>query len=105
MNHFQEFAHRAKFIGQYFGYPDCCINDFATRAEAGGFAKDANPHQLLVTDGHGFIPCPRCADKILRGETTIDRLIIGRMCKTPYPQGGSRTQLTQFLNAVLNPAI
>jgi len=68
------------FMGTYFGYPECCIEDFCTRD------SEPTPLQEQVHDGTGFIPCPSCCNKILSGETTLEGLISNRRCKIPFPK-------------------
>ena len=70
--------------GEYYGYPKCCIRAF---------------HKMLVEDikiteislerrtaaKEGFVPCERCAKKILLGNTEIWKYIeTHRQCPTPF---------------------
>jgi len=66
-------------LGQYFGYPNCCIIDFCER----GYTM--TEEQEAVHSGTGFVPCPNCAGKILRGEATLEGLLLDRQCPMPFP--------------------
>ncbi len=57
--------------GIRFGYPACCIEAFCSLSP-----RVANYD--LFPEGYnrsGFIPCTKCRQKILRGETTLEGLI------------------------------
>jgi len=66
--------------GKYYGYPDCCINDFVERNFDEGLSAEQEK-----TYNHGFIPCQKCAERILKGETTLELLITNRRHNNPYP--------------------
>lgn len=74
-----------RYLGNYFGYPDCCIEDFCKRPDASTITEV----QRAVHNGNGFIPCPSCAHKVLTGVTTIKKLIDPekRKAARPYPYG------------------
>jgi hypothetical protein len=65
--------------GHYFGYPECCIKNFCER----GFKL--TDEQEAVHKHTGFTPCPECSKKILRGEATLESLLVNRICKEPFP--------------------
>lgn len=67
--------------GEYFGYPQCCIDDFKSRDTA----LTITPEQRKVHNFVGFIPCPACTERILKGEITQAELITNRKCLTPFP--------------------
>jgi hypothetical protein len=67
-------------MGLYFGYPDCCIKDFCERG------YKTTKEQQAVHNNYGFVPCPKCSQKILNGKETLESLIKNRICKTPFPQ-------------------
>lgn len=71
MKHFQ-------MMGKYFGYPQCCIDEFCTST-----AWDDN--QLKVSYGTGFKPCRAHAKQIAEGELKLNDLIKDRYCSLPFP--------------------
>lgn len=78
-----------RYLGNYFGYPECCIEDFCKRPDASTITEV----QRAVHNGNGFIPCPSCAHKIITGVTTIQKLIDTekRESDRPYPYGTINT--------------
>ena len=64
--------------GKFFGYPQCCIDSFCK-------TRHISYEQRQVHNNNGFVPCHKCALKILNKEITIEELIKDRICKTPYP--------------------
>jgi hypothetical protein len=67
--------------GIYYGYPLCCIKNFCERGYK--LTKD----QREISDNHfGFVPCPKCAKKILQKELDIIDLIKDRICEKPFPE-------------------
>jgi len=64
--------------GKYYGYPDCCIKSFCER-------NNYDYNQNKVHNSFGFIPCPKCAKRIINGEIKLNDLIKNRKCKTPFP--------------------
>lgn len=77
-----EKTRRYFFMGIFYGYPTCCINDFASRKDASTITKE----QEEVQQNEGFIPCHKCAKKVLNSGLTIESLITDRFCKTEYPK-------------------
>ena len=67
--------------GKWFGYPDCCINDFVTRGENDFIRPTRN--QCKMSKNSGFIPCSYCSWKVLSKQCTLEELINKR--KAPYP--------------------
>lgn len=76
--------------GEYFGYPDCCIQEFVERGEQMEKAKSPEEFspftekQLQVVDGAGFIPCKKCADKLLETGKRVDTLVDTEKRQAPY---------------------
>lgn len=76
-------------IGKYYGYPDCCIDEFT---ETQFFQKkrlhpdiyDDEIMQLKNVKG-GFLPCVKHMKMIINDEVTIKDLIYNRICETEYP--------------------
>lgn len=72
-------------MGHYFGYPQCCIDDFT--AFARGEVKERTRYQMeFFRNAHGFIPCPSCAQKVLTGALTMNELLKHRQCPTAFPE-------------------
>lgn len=73
------------YTGKFYGYPDCCIDDFVSRIITEEYSDGMTEAQHQVHDGTGFIPCHSCATKIVNGETTLEGLIQNRQCSNPFP--------------------
>jgi hypothetical protein len=70
---------KLRLKGEYFGYPNCCINNFLL-----GFELSNEQTELLKNyNTRGFIPCISCCIKILIKETNIESLIIDRKHNIP----------------------
>lgn len=67
-------------LGEYFGYPECCIKSF--------YDTPFEEYELRTqcSEGTGFIPCAACARKIAEGEIELADLIQNRICPTPFPE-------------------
>jgi len=68
--------------GEFFGYPKCCVKAFLLRV-SGKKTKD----KQLEAARAGFIPCAKHADKILKGEISLDNVIENRVCSVPFNNG------------------
>lgn len=62
--------------GNYFGYPDCCIDSFLN--------KKANPNQMILNMNTGFTPCIECSKKVVR-PMDLEKLISNRQCDFEFP--------------------
>ena len=71
------------FAGIYYGYPDCCITNFSKRMGAGNYKL--TPEQEKAHNYVGFIPCPKCAKKVVAGKITQASLIKDRVCSQKFP--------------------
>lgn len=92
---FCELEGKVEEIGKYFGYPDCCIQWQKSQVENNSFELNETQHK--INQGFGFMPCPECAEKVLKNETTIQGLIKNRICKTPYPFEDDPKELIKYL--------
>lgn len=72
-------------IGRYFGYPECCIEDFNSRENALTINEDQQK-----ANSNGFIPCPACSKEIVEGKVTIDELIKDRIHPEKFPNDDYR---------------
>ena len=64
-------------LGEYYGYPKCCIDSFKRR--------EKSEIQVNVGRTTGFIPCIVCATKVYNKEITLEDLIKNRKCETVFP--------------------
>jgi hypothetical protein len=76
--------------GEYFGYPQCCIDAFCTFEQL----KDPEERQFRAAKHSGFIPCLSCAEKVLSGEVKLSNLIQSRYCETQFPKEGGASRQT-----------
>jgi hypothetical protein len=70
-------------MGVYFGYPSCCIQWFVENFGEPDEFIELNKRQESVHGGNGFIPCPKCAEKVTK--KTISTLIRNRICDKKFP--------------------
>jgi len=68
-------------IGNYYGYPKCCIKDFEK------ILQRPNNLQCKISKHSGFIPCMICCQLIIKDKIKIEDLIQNRICKIPFPNG------------------
>lgn len=67
--------------GKYYGYPRCCIAHFCSKEF---FNQTENQNQARsLFKGVLFYPCPSCAEKLVRGEVTLEGLLVNRKCRKP----------------------
>jgi hypothetical protein len=68
--------------GKYYGYPNCCINDFVLR-----MCNDqpCEPIQELAGKYSGYVPCIKCSKKIDLHRFSIEQIIKNRKCKSKFP--------------------
>lgn len=93
-------------IGQYYGYPQCCIDDFfetadvdivtgCMRADYLQRRKDHNMRQEQLAqagvnpkhlcDRSGFIPCRNHCQMVIDDKIQIKDIIVNRVCRTAFP--------------------
>lgn len=68
-------------LGWWFGYPDCCTQDFIYNR-----ANKTN-NQIIAGRHTGFIPCKKHADDILNKTCTLESLIANRYHNYQFPMG------------------
>lgn len=78
-------------LGRYFGYPDCCIEDFLYRVELikalrKQGLKPKPPKRKL--QGTGYVPCPKCNK--LDAATLVRTINANRGHDKPFPIDGRR---------------
>lgn len=62
-------------FGRYFGFPECCIEDFLSR--------DSAPKESRKLRGTGYTPCLKCNEK--SEEELIDIINSNRQARTEFP--------------------
>lgn len=67
--------------GEYFGYPQCCIDEFGRNP-----LNQRLEEQNVASNGTGFIPCKMHAIMILRGKIQLKDLITNRQCPFKFPK-------------------
>ena len=78
-------ADKLNYLGWYFGYPLCCIENFVQDVTEGRIPAQRNPP---IEYKGGFIPCDTHAQLIYEGKMTIEELVgthLERRCPTPFP--------------------
>ncbi len=75
--------------GQFFGYPQCCIDEFVERVakiqlEGTSANTDLSKERLEASDFTGFIPCQKHAEQIVAKEITLESLISNRICTVDF---------------------
>jgi hypothetical protein len=68
--------------GKYYGYPNCCINDFVIRVHNNQKVK---PIQEFTGQYTGFVPCINCSKKIIKEKLSPHDIIKNRKCKSKFP--------------------
>jgi hypothetical protein len=66
---------RVRELGEYLGFPDCCIDEFVNRRGHPG------PRKLL---GTGYVPCASCNNKT--EHELVDQIDLNRKCPVPFPE-------------------
>lgn len=71
-------------LGQYYGYPPCCIAEFIQ------FVLDLKDGKNSVRErrqlnGTGYVPCKSCNDKTK--DQLLETITQLRNCKLPFPLG------------------
>lgn len=70
--------------GEYFGYPECCINSFVEMLDQEKSFCDL-PEIQQKHNKDGFTPCVECSNKIEKGEIVIENLIDYEKRQHPMP--------------------
>lgn len=71
-------------LGKYFGYPECCINEFK-KCCINKFRKSEHTKIKIPGNHTGFIPCEKCSLLVIKGEKKISDLITNRYCLREFP--------------------
>ena len=93
------------YAAAYFGYPRCCAEEFGKyvaavavleAADLAGVtvpadvlplveAPEQTEAQVQAANGSGFVPCAKCAQRVLSGATTLEGLLTNRRHQQPFP--------------------
>lgn len=84
-------------LGRELGYPECCIKAFCNQPPelmklVGARQSDYERYEAALIDGQysGFIPCHKCATKVLSGEIKLHDLVKNRSAEMPpFPHFGN----------------
>jgi hypothetical protein len=87
---YKEYCSNKRKLGEYYGYPDCCIEAFIGRKHDKRRVRDICPRSCKAARRTGFIPCDKHAEEILRGSIRIEDLIVDRKCETRFPNGDDK---------------
>jgi hypothetical protein len=69
-----------KYVGTFYGYPECCIRAFICQAAA----KRRPSRERSKAAKNGFVPCLKHSREILKGNITIESLLSpNRLCPMP----------------------
>lgn len=88
-----------KRLGEYYGYPKCCINHFVDNILNG--KKSILEYQKIYAKNYevskhtGFIPCTRHTNLILKNKMSLEDLIRNRKCKKKFPNDNDE-RIKQF---------
>jgi hypothetical protein len=74
--------------GRFYGYPQCCIDEFSQQKHMKG-DQDALLKRIAEAGLYncGFVPCEAHLQQLIDRKVTIKQLIVGRICKNPFPIG------------------
>jgi len=67
-------------LGKYYGFPDCCIDEFVSFAVTGY----PNRSKKRKFHGTGYVPCKHC-DKHLSEQALADIINLRRTCTDDFP--------------------
>ena len=83
-------------IGEYYGYPKCCIEEFEKNK-----LKRPSKLQSKISKFQGFIPCISCCKLIMEDKIKIYNLIQNRECELPFPNDeGKRIEYTMLCRGI-----
>lgn len=68
--------HKWKHLGNHFGYPRCCINDFCHQVTLRS--------QMRAGNHSGFVPCKKHSRLVLLKKATLGSLIRNRKDHRPF---------------------
>ena len=71
---------RVRAWGLYFGYPQCCVDEFIAGIEKGFAARSSI---VKENSSCGFVPCKPHAKLLDTKKTTLGAVIKDRICERP----------------------
>lgn len=72
---------RWSIMGKYYGFPECCVNEFVS---------GASMEQTRKFEGTGYIPCKQCNDNVEKDEL-ISYINENRLHPTCFPEDGNNS--------------
>lgn len=84
--------------GQYYGFPECCIEFFLKNAHKDYWMYKMYPKGSKF-QGTGYIPCKQC-NKLTEQEI-MKRINYRRKALTKFPEEGTFTQEQEHLNQLI----
>ncbi len=79
------------FAGTYYGYPDCCIDDYNKRSK-NKFRKLIDKASCIEKNT-GFMPCLKCIKHLEKNDLPVESLITDkRRCPQDFPNGDINNQ-------------
>lgn len=84
--------------GQYYGFPECCIEFFLKNAHEYYWFRKVYPEGTKV-DGTGYIPCPKYSK--LSGKEMVDKINKERESLTKFPEEGTFSQEQEHRNQLI----
>lgn len=86
-------------IGEYFGYPKCCIDSYLGPDSA---LNRAARFEDVPFGETGFVPCHKCATERTE-EDILAEIASRRKCPTPFPDdSGAQTYFRNLMRSVAN---
>jgi len=103
MNTYEDYKHKNK-IGEYYGYPKCCIDNFMANILTGKMRKPEYKDNIKAANGTGFIPCNKHSEQILKRDINLEDIIHNRSCELPFPNDKGK-QIVLFREQMLSEMI
>ena len=77
-------------LGMDLGFPECCVREFSAKTPGFFQPTEADRRRVEASMIHGepsgFIPCHRCAERVLAGEVKLEGLIDKQRRLLIFPQ-------------------
>lgn len=70
--------------GLYYGYPVCCIDEYAKDSIESNHGRIGHRNQISNSSKKQFCPCTKHSIEIQAGLITLESLIINRACKDSF---------------------
>ena len=70
--------------GLYYGYPKCCIDEYADDSINSNHGRIGHRNQISGGNKKQFVPCTKHSIEIQAGLIKLEDLITNRVCKQPF---------------------